>query len=58
MIGWDGVWQVLSGAVGSLGFAIMFNVRGYKLVAITLGGGVAWLLYLLLFVQALCLFLL
>ncbi len=48
MIGWNGAWQILAGAAGSLGFAILFNVRGSKLVAVTLGGGAAWLLYLLL----------
>jgi len=40
--------QVLAGLVGSLGFAILFNVRGKRLVAASGGGMLSWILYLLL----------
>lgn len=40
--------QILAAMIGSLGFAILFNVRGSRLVAVSLGGGAAWALFLLL----------
>ena len=36
--------QILAATVGSLGFALLFNIRGIKLVAVSLGGGGAWAL--------------
>ena len=38
--------QILTATIGSLGFGILFNVRGKRLIASALGGGVAWALYL------------
>lgn len=40
--------QVLAGFVGALGFAILFNVRGKRLVAASGGGMISWVLFLLL----------
>lgn len=39
--------QIITATVGSLGFGILFNVRKKRLIAVGLGGGVAWALYLL-----------
>ena len=37
----------LTALLGSLGFSLLFNVRGWRLLAGALGGGVAvWALYL------------
>jgi uncharacterized membrane protein YjjB (DUF3815 family) len=41
--------QILTATVGSLGFGILFNVRGKRLIAVAVGGGAAWALYLLFF---------
>jgi uncharacterized membrane protein YjjB (DUF3815 family) len=41
--------QILTATVGSLGFGILFNVRGKRLIAVAAGGGAAWALYLLFF---------
>ena len=38
--------QIIAATVGSLGFALLFNVRGYKLIGVTLGGLIGWLTYL------------
>ena len=40
--------QVLSGLIGSVCFAILFNIRGGRLFIAGLGGGISWLLFLLL----------
>ena len=39
--------QVLMGWAGSLGFSVLFNVRGLKLILASLGGAFSWSLYLL-----------
>ena len=39
--------QTLMGAVGSVGFAVLFNVRGYRLILFFLGGALDWAVYLL-----------
>lgn len=39
--------QTLMGAVGSVGFAVLFNTRGKRLVFFFLGGALAWAVYLL-----------
>lgn len=41
------VAQILAGAVGSIGFAILYNVRGKALVFALLGGALGWSVYLL-----------
>ncbi len=40
--------QILSGFVGTIGFAILFNVRGKRLLLASLGGLLSWLLFVLL----------
>lgn len=40
--------QTLYAFAGSLGFGIIFRLRGKKLIFAALGGGLTWLLYLLL----------
>ena len=42
------VLQIVTGCIGSLGFGILFNVRGARLVVASLGGLLSWLLFLLL----------
>ena len=39
--------QTLMGALGSIGFAVLFNVRGKRLVFFFLGGALDWSVYLL-----------
>jgi uncharacterized membrane protein YjjB (DUF3815 family) len=40
--------QISTGFIGSLGFAILFNVRGRKLIFAALGGLFSWALFVLL----------
>ena len=40
--------QVIMGAVGSLGFSLLFNIRGRMLLFAALGGAMGWTVYLLL----------
>lgn len=39
--------QVLSGTVGTLGFAVLFNIRDRRLVFATVGGFLSWALHIL-----------
>lgn len=39
--------QIVTAFFGSLGFAILFNIRGSKLFWASLGGGIDWCVYLL-----------
>ena len=39
--------QTLMGALGSVGFAVLFNVRGYRLILLFLGGALDWAVYLI-----------
>lgn len=41
--------QVLMGTIGTMGFAILFNIRGKKFWLAGLGGCLSWGLFLLLF---------
>lgn len=41
--------QILTATVGSLGFGILFNIRNKRLIAVAIGGGAAWALYLCFF---------
>lgn len=41
------VIQILMGALGSVGFAIVFNTKGKRLGFFFLGGALAWAVYLL-----------
>lgn len=38
--------QTAMGAVGAAGFAVLFNIRGSRLVWIALGGALSWAVYL------------
>ena len=40
--------QVIVALVASLGFAIIFNIRGLKLIFAAIGGGLSWFCYLYL----------
>ncbi len=40
--------QILAAFVGSLGFALLFNIRGWRLVASSLGGLLAWFLFVVI----------
>ncbi|MBO5870047.1 MAG: threonine/serine exporter family protein [Clostridia bacterium] len=40
--------QILSGFVGSIGFAILFNIRGKRLITAAIGGLLSWLLFVLI----------
>ncbi len=42
------ILQIITGGIGSLGFAVLFNIRGKKLIAATLGGFLSWAMFLLL----------
>lgn len=39
--------QILAGFVGSMGFAILFNIRGKRLFAAAVGGLFSWALFVL-----------
>lgn len=41
------VTQTLTGVLGSVGFALLFGIRGRKLGVIAVGSGLGWALYLL-----------
>ena len=43
--------QVLTATIGTVGFAILFQIRGYRLIAIAFGGAMSWVVYLLSFIQ-------
>lgn len=38
--------QILTGTLGAFGFAILYNLRGTKLLIATLGGALSWGTYL------------
>ena len=40
--------QIVTGTVGTLGFGILFNIRGKRLIAAAIGGMLSWSLFLLL----------
>lgn len=52
--------ELIAATFGTLGFAVLFNVRGKKLIGVTLGGLLGWLAYvmasLLSFGEELCYF--
>ena len=41
--------QIVMGTVGTVGFAILFNIRGKKLIMVALGGLLAWSFYLAIY---------
>lgn len=45
----DAIIQTLMGMIGSVGFAVLFNVRRGKLVSVAIGSGICWVVYLLVY---------
>jgi uncharacterized membrane protein YjjB (DUF3815 family) len=43
------ILQIVCSAVATLGFAVLFNIRGKAIIIASLGGGVGWLVYLVSF---------
>ena len=43
----DEIIQVLAGFIGTLGFGVLFNVRGKRLIVAAIGGLLSWLLFIL-----------
>lgn len=41
--------QIITAIIGSIGFGLIYNLRGRNLIAIGVGGGIAWALHLLIF---------
>ncbi|MBQ7039470.1 MAG: threonine/serine exporter family protein [Clostridia bacterium] len=39
--------QILTGGIGSLGFAVLFNIRGKRVAAATVGGLLSWFLFVI-----------
>ena len=46
-MGMDAFLQILSAAIGTLGFAFVFNIRGKKVFFAAFGGCLGWVLFLL-----------
>ena len=44
----EAVTQILTGAIGSFGFGILFNLRKRKLLIVALGGLMSWAAFLIL----------
>ena len=44
----DGIFQLITSFLGTLGFGILFHIRGRKLWLAALGGFLAWAIFLLL----------
>jgi uncharacterized membrane protein YjjB (DUF3815 family) len=42
------ILQIISGGIGTLGFCVLFNIRGRRLVVTVIGGFLSWLLFVLL----------
>ena len=40
--------EIITGFIGSFGFAILFNIRGKRLIAAAFGGFLSWTLFVLL----------
>ena len=53
----ESILQICTAAIGTLGFAVLYNVRGKKLLLLTLGGALGWAVYLLCAAADLTLFL-
>ena len=45
---WTQLIQIIAGGIGSFGFACLFNIRGKRLLVATLGGVLAWFLFVIL----------
>jgi len=44
----DPILQVITGCIGSIGFAVLYNIRGKRLIFAALGGLISWSAFLLL----------
>lgn len=44
----DIIIQIITAAIGSFGFSIIYNIRGMKLFAASAGGALSWAVYLLM----------
>lgn len=44
----QGMIEIVTGFLGSLGFALLYNIRGKKLITAACGGFLAWALFLAL----------
>ena len=42
------ILQIVTAFIGSLGFALLFNIRGKKLIVASLGGLISWTLFIAL----------
>lgn len=42
------ILQIFAGLAGSIGFAVLFNIRGKRLIATVFGGFISWLLYVMI----------
>lgn len=41
--------QVIMAFIGVIGFSVMFNIHGYKILLIGLGGSITWIVYNIIF---------
>ena len=41
------ILQIIMAGLGSIGFALIFQLRGTKLITIGLGGALAWFIFLI-----------
>ena len=46
-MGINEVIQLIAATLGSLGFSVLFNIKGKKLIGVTLGGFIGWLAYVI-----------
>ncbi len=44
----DEIIQIISGFLGSLGFAFLYNIKGKRLIATAIGGLLSWSIFLFL----------
>lgn len=44
----NSILQIITGMLGSFGFGLLFNIKGKHLIAVSLGGGFAWAICILL----------
>ena len=44
---WNAITEILAALVGTLGFCILFHIRGRRLLAAAFGGMLSWALFLL-----------
>jgi len=42
------IMEIITGFIGSFGFALLYNIRGKKLVAAAVGGLMSWALFIVL----------